>query len=650
VSIWLAKHKEIQMQQYSPNGFNRAGRIKDVMARLRQRGLATITALGLLTVSALIAGCGGGGGSSGDGAGTSPAVVSGVAATGSPLAGGRVFLKDSSSVQRESDIDATTGFFSINVDNMKGPFVLKATRTTDDGLTRTMFSFAATPGTANVNPFSTVALANAAGVDDPATVFDNSDPATLDKVRIAMPDSIGKLRSKLQPLLSGFGADSVDPVTGPFVANHDGLDAVFDNVKVVLSSGILTITNVNTGAVLFTAEVKSNFEDGDFNDNDEDRPKPAGNLPDAPTNVIALGGDAQVTISWDPVAGATSYDLFFGTRSNVAEREDHDDGDHGNSGSGNSGSSNRGRGNSGSNNSGPGNGDRGDNNGEDTQTVRNVTSPFVLKPLAANTKYFFTLRANINGHRGPPSAEVSATTSATIPAVTIPAAPAGVTANGGTRSVTISWPAVSGATSFNLYWSTTAGVTIANGTKISGVTSPFVQFGLLDSTTYFYVVTAVNSVGESAASAQAQATTLAFVPTTTTTTTTTTGATTTTTAASTSTSSTAPTSSTTTTAATTTTTARPTTTTTAPTTSTTTTTSTPTTTTTTASTTTTTLAPLPGVALFATNCSGCHSLASKKGATVTRITNAIDANTGGMLFLKTRLTTPQIADIAAALL
>ena len=69
------------MQQYSPNGFSRPRYVKDVMEKLLKRGGATITALGLLIIGALIAGCGSGGGS-GDGAGVSPQVVSGVAATG----------------------------------------------------------------------------------------------------------------------------------------------------------------------------------------------------------------------------------------------------------------------------------------------------------------------------------------------------------------------------------------------------------------------------------------------------------------------------------------------------------------------------------------------------------------------------------------
>ncbi len=87
-----------------------------------------------------------------------------------------------------------------------------------------------------------------------------------------------------------------------------------------------------------------------------------------------------------------------------------------------------------------------------------------------------------------------------------------MTATGGTKQVTISWSVVSGATSYNLYWSTASGVTTATGTKITGATRPYVQTGLADNTSYYYVVTAVNGTGEGPASAQVTANTNAAVP------------------------------------------------------------------------------------------------------------------------------------------
>jgi hypothetical protein len=86
------------------------------------------------------------------------------------------------------------------------------------------------------------------------------------------------------------------------------------------------------------------------------------------------------------------------------------------------------------------------------------------------------------------------------------AAPTGATAKAGNGQVTIGWDAVSDATSYNIYWATTSGVTKTNGTKITGVTSPYSHTGRTNGTTYYYIVTAVNSSGESVASVQVSAT------------------------------------------------------------------------------------------------------------------------------------------------
>ncbi len=367
---------------------------------------------------------------------------------------------------------------------MQAPYVLKATGTAE-GASHTLYSFADQPGTANINPLTSMALAHAAGVDDPAVVFDKPDAATLDKIRSRMPGSVATLQTQLMPLLNVFSAGSRNPVRDSFVADHDGLDGMFDSVRIVLANGTLTITNVTSGDVLFTARVKE-VERGHFTDNDDHLPKRGPRLA-APTGVTAVGGDAQVTISWNPVANATSYDLFYMTRSRIAARDEDDDDDEEFE-------------------------DDDEDEGGNAKWLRNVTSPYVLRGLAANTTYFFMVRARDNPRRGAASAKVSATTTGATPPLTGPAVPTGVGATGGTKQVTISWPAVIGATSYNLYWSGTTGVTTINGTKVSGVTSPAVLTGLADSATYFFIVTAVNSAGESAASVQVAATTLAATP------------------------------------------------------------------------------------------------------------------------------------------
>ena len=56
------------------------------------------------------------------------------------------------------------------------------------------------------------------------------------------------------------------------------------------------------------------------------------------------------------------------------------------------------------------------------------------------------------------------------------------------EQLTVSWDNRDDASSYNLYWSTSSEVTKANGTKITGVTSPYTHSGLTNGTDYYYVV------------------------------------------------------------------------------------------------------------------------------------------------------------------
>jgi len=92
-----------------------------------------------------------------------------------------------------------------------------------------------------------------------------------------------------------------------------------------------------------------------------------------------------------------------------------------------------------------------------------------------------------------------------LPPVT--SAPTGVSASPGNRQVTVTWDPVSGADSYNIYWSTSSGVSKTSYTKrISGVSSPYAHTGLTNGTKYYYVVTAENSADESDESSKVSAT------------------------------------------------------------------------------------------------------------------------------------------------
>jgi endoglucanase len=99
------------------------------------------------------------------------------------------------------------------------------------------------------------------------------------------------------------------------------------------------------------------------------------------------------------------------------------------------------------------------------------------------------------------------------PVPQIPAAPGNLVAGAVSSSqVNLAWSASStGGATYDVYASTTAGFSPSTATRIvSGLTgTSFQQQGLSGSTTYYYLITAVNGAGESAGSNQASATTRA---------------------------------------------------------------------------------------------------------------------------------------------
>jgi hypothetical protein len=87
-----------------------------------------------------------------------------------------------------------------------------------------------------------------------------------------------------------------------------------------------------------------------------------------------------------------------------------------------------------------------------------------------------------------------------------PVTPINVNASAGDSMVSISWEAVSGADSYNIYWLNARGVSKTNGTKIQSSARILDHTGLTNSMTYYYVVSAINSHGESEESIEVSAT------------------------------------------------------------------------------------------------------------------------------------------------
>lgn len=87
-----------------------------------------------------------------------------------------------------------------------------------------------------------------------------------------------------------------------------------------------------------------------------------------------------------------------------------------------------------------------------------------------------------------------------------PSTPAGVAAVPGSREVEITWNAVSGASSYVVYWSTSPTVIPATASTVATTDTTFTHQGLINGTSYYYSVSARNGAGESAPSAVTMAT------------------------------------------------------------------------------------------------------------------------------------------------
>jgi uncharacterized repeat protein (TIGR03806 family) len=151
---------------------------------------------------------------------------------------------------------------------------------------------------------------------------------------------------------------------------------------------------------------------------------------------------------------------------------------------------------------------------------RSLTSGSGYAPIATNlvgtsytdtgvlngTTYYYVVSA-VNGvGEGPDSAQASAT-----PQLFPPPAPTGLAAGAGNARVALTWVAAARATGYNVKRSTISGgpysVVAAN---VSG--TAFTDTNVLNDNTYYYVVSAVNTSGESPNSAQASATPQATPP------------------------------------------------------------------------------------------------------------------------------------------
>ncbi len=177
-----------------------------------------------------------------------------------------------------------------------------------------------------------------------------------------------------------------------------------------------------------------------------------GSAPGAPTGLTATAGSQQVTLSWIASAGATSYHVKRGTATA----------------------------------------------GPYTQVAAPTAASYVDTSLTNGVAYYYVVSAlNANGESGN-SSEATATP------LPVPPVPTGLSATPGDKQISLTWTASAGATSYNVKRGANSGGPYTTLSSPAGTS--YSDTGLTDGTKYFYVVSAVNSAGESGNSSEAAAT------------------------------------------------------------------------------------------------------------------------------------------------
>jgi hypothetical protein len=178
-------------------------------------------------------------------------------------------------------------------------------------------------------------------------------------------------------------------------------------------------------------------------------------VPSTPSGLSATAGDAAVTLAWTASSGATSYNVKRATTSG----------------------------------------------GPYTKVAAPTSASYTDIALTNGTTYFYVVSALTSAGESANSAQASAAPVAPPPS--IPATPTGLVASPGNASVVLNWSASSGATSYHVKRATTSGGPYS---QVGAPTSTsYTDTALTNGTTYYYVVSALDSIGESANSTQRSA-------------------------------------------------------------------------------------------------------------------------------------------------
>ena len=181
-------------------------------------------------------------------------------------------------------------------------------------------------------------------------------------------------------------------------------------------------------------------------------------LPATPENFTATASSKQVTLTW-AMQAYVSYTLFHSTSAGFSLESGTD--------------------------------------------VPKVRSPHSHTGLMDGTTYYYRLTAMNSLATSEPTEEISATTPEPHRP---PAMPENFKAKASGGQITLSWDEQPDIT-YTLFHSRVSGFSLESGTEVPKVRSPHSHTGLMDGTTYYYLLTAMNSFGTSAPAAEVSATT-----------------------------------------------------------------------------------------------------------------------------------------------